>query len=237
MPLAYWCVLIAALMPVALVAYAKSGSRDNNHPRDAVAALPGMKRRAYAAHQNAYENFPFFAVAVITATTLGASISTVNILAALYIVLRGVHARALHQRRSTRRARSPMAQRFWSTSRSSCCRRSSSRAEAPATATYPGLWQTASMLWPSGIEHERAVVVRMIVRANARRAVVLAAGSDRRGMERIDRRAVVGENGDVHGFSSPPSPPIQKSGLPSRPKPAAGASLPVRCSGTSMIST
>jgi len=92
MPLAYWCVLIAALMPIALVAYAKAGSRDNHHPRDAVAAMPDAKRRAYAAHQNAYENFPFFAVAVITATTLGASISTVNILAALYIVLRAVHA-------------------------------------------------------------------------------------------------------------------------------------------------
>jgi uncharacterized MAPEG superfamily protein len=92
MPLAYWCVLIAALMPVALAAYAKAGSRDNHHPRDAVASMPPAKRRAYAAHENAYENFPFFAAAVITATTLGASISTVNILAALYIVLRGVHA-------------------------------------------------------------------------------------------------------------------------------------------------
>jgi uncharacterized MAPEG superfamily protein len=92
MPLAYWCVLIAALMPLALAAYAKAGSRDNHHPRDAVAAMPDAKRRAYAAHENAYENFPFFAAAVITATTLGASISTVNILAAIYIVLRGVHA-------------------------------------------------------------------------------------------------------------------------------------------------
>lgn len=92
MPLAYWCVLVAALMPLALVAYAKAGSRDNHNPRDAVADLPDMKRRAYAAHQNAYENFPFFAAAVITATMLGASISTVNILAALYIVLRAVHA-------------------------------------------------------------------------------------------------------------------------------------------------
>jgi len=92
MPLAYWCVLIAALMPVALAAYAKAGSRDNHHPRDAVASMPDAKRRAYAAHENAYENFPFFAAAVITATTLGASISTVNILAALYIVLRAVHA-------------------------------------------------------------------------------------------------------------------------------------------------
>jgi uncharacterized MAPEG superfamily protein len=92
MPLAYWCVLIAALMPIALAAYAKAGSRDNHHPRDAVASMPDAKRRAYAAHENAYENFPFFAVAVITSTTLGASISTVNILAALYIVARGVHA-------------------------------------------------------------------------------------------------------------------------------------------------
>lgn len=92
MPLAYWCVLIAALLPLGLVAYAKSGSRDNHHPRDKIAALPDERRRAYAAHQNAYENFPFFAVAVITSTMLGASISTVNILAALYIVLRLVHA-------------------------------------------------------------------------------------------------------------------------------------------------
>jgi uncharacterized MAPEG superfamily protein len=93
MPLAYWCVLIAALMPLALAAYAKAGSGgDNHHPRDTVAVLSDMKRRAYAAHQNAFESFPFFAVAVITATTLGASISTVNILAALYIVLRGMHA-------------------------------------------------------------------------------------------------------------------------------------------------
>jgi uncharacterized MAPEG superfamily protein len=92
MPLAYWCVLIAALMPLALAAYAKAGSRDNHHPRDAVASMPDAKRRAYAAHENGFENFPFFAVAVITATTLGASISTVNILAALYIVVRGVHA-------------------------------------------------------------------------------------------------------------------------------------------------
>lgn len=91
MPLAYWCVLIAALMPIALVAYAKSGSRDNHHPRDAASSLSGARRRAYAAHQNAYENFPFFAAAVLVAITQGAPVSTVNILAAIYIVLRGLH--------------------------------------------------------------------------------------------------------------------------------------------------
>lgn len=92
MPLAYWCVLVAALMPLALAAYARSGSRDNNHPRDAVKTLPAAKRRAYAAHQNAFESFPIFAAAVIIALTLGASVSTVNILASLYIMLRGVYA-------------------------------------------------------------------------------------------------------------------------------------------------
>ena len=92
MPLAYWCVLIAALMPLALAIYARSGSPDNNNPRDAAVTITGTKRRAYAAHQNAFESFPFFAVAVLTASTLGASISTVNILAALYIVLRVLHA-------------------------------------------------------------------------------------------------------------------------------------------------
>ena len=40
MPLAYWCVLIAALMPIALAAYAKAGSGGDNHnPRDTVASL------------------------------------------------------------------------------------------------------------------------------------------------------------------------------------------------------
>jgi uncharacterized MAPEG superfamily protein len=92
MPLAYWCVLIAALMPIALAGYAKSESRDNHHPRDAAANLTGGKRRAYAAHQNAYDNFPFFAAAVLVAITQGAPVSTVNILAAIYIVLRALHA-------------------------------------------------------------------------------------------------------------------------------------------------
>lgn len=92
MPVAYWCVLIAALLPLVLVAYAKSSSRDNNTPRDAADGLQGAKRRAYAAHQNAYENFPFFAVAVVAALAFGASAPTVSMLAALYIVLRVAHA-------------------------------------------------------------------------------------------------------------------------------------------------
>jgi uncharacterized MAPEG superfamily protein len=92
MPIAYWCVLVAALMPIALAAYAKSGSYDNHAPRDAAGQLSGAKRRAYAAHENAYDNFPFFAVAIIAALSFGATPSTVNLLALLYIAFRIAHA-------------------------------------------------------------------------------------------------------------------------------------------------
>jgi len=92
MPLAYWCVLVAALLPVVVVIYAKSGGGDNHHPRDNVDRYSGARRRAYAAHLNAYENFPFFAAAVIVAVTQGATPGTVNTLAAIYLLLRILHA-------------------------------------------------------------------------------------------------------------------------------------------------
>ncbi len=92
MPIAYWCVLVAALLPIALVSYAKIGvESDNRYPREDYDNLPPAKRRAYAAHQNAYENFPFFAVAVIISLTMGAPVSTVNLLAIAYIVVRVIH--------------------------------------------------------------------------------------------------------------------------------------------------
>lgn len=92
MPIAYWCILIAALMPLGLVAYAKAGERDNNAPRDAAERLSGAKRRAYAAHQNAYENFPFFAVAVIAALAYDAQGTALNVLACAFIALRVLYA-------------------------------------------------------------------------------------------------------------------------------------------------
>ena len=92
MPIAYWCVLIAALLPIALASYAKMGvESDNRYPREEYDNLPPAKRRAYAAHQNAYENFPFFAVAVIVAMTLGAAPATVNMLAMAYVAVRVIH--------------------------------------------------------------------------------------------------------------------------------------------------
>ncbi|NGX97657.1 MAG: hypothetical protein G4V63_21355 [Candidatus Afipia apatlaquensis] len=93
MPLAYWCILIAALMPYVLGKYARFGvESDNRYPREDYDNLPPKKRRAYAAHQNALETFPFFAVSVVIALTMGAPVYTVNVLAVLYIVLRIAHA-------------------------------------------------------------------------------------------------------------------------------------------------
>ncbi len=92
MPLAYWCILIAALLPIVWISYAKIGSSgDNHYPREDYVELTPPKRRAYAAHQNAYENFPFFAAAVLVAATMGAPISIVNVLAVLYILFRIIH--------------------------------------------------------------------------------------------------------------------------------------------------
>ena len=89
MPLAYWCVLIAALLPYALGKYAKLGvPSDNRYPREEYETYPPRNRRAYAAHQNAFESFPFFAAAVIIALTMGAAVHVVNVLAVLYVLLR-----------------------------------------------------------------------------------------------------------------------------------------------------
>ena len=53
---------------------------------------------------------------------------------------------------------------------------------------------------PVGVEHEGAVVVRVVVRAQTRRTVVLAARRKRGLVERIDGRAVLRGDCDVHGF-------------------------------------
>lgn len=92
MPLAYWCILAAALLPFVWVAYAKAGSGgDNRYPREGYGELNPRKRRAHAAHQNAFESFPLFAIAVLAALTMGAPVHLVNGLAALYVLLRIAH--------------------------------------------------------------------------------------------------------------------------------------------------
>jgi uncharacterized MAPEG superfamily protein len=90
MSVALWCVLIAAVMPVLIVAIAKYGTKlDNHHPRDwAQSSLEGYRKRAYAAHQNAYEAFPFFAASVLVSQFLNVSQARIDTLAVSFIVAR-----------------------------------------------------------------------------------------------------------------------------------------------------
>jgi uncharacterized MAPEG superfamily protein len=89
MTLAYWCILIAALMPFVAVGIAKSHkSFDNNNPRDWLLTREGRQKRAYQAHLNCFEAFPFFAAAVIVAHLTRAPQNIIDYLAVAFILLR-----------------------------------------------------------------------------------------------------------------------------------------------------
>ena len=94
MTIAYWCVLIAAVMPYLLTGYAKATGRgfDNRTPRDWQSRLEGRSARAHWAHLNAFEAFPFFAAAVIIAHLAGAEQSMVDMLAVGFIIARVIYS-------------------------------------------------------------------------------------------------------------------------------------------------
>jgi uncharacterized MAPEG superfamily protein len=80
--LAYWCVLIAALLPLVCATLAKkggfgrapnAGGYDNHAPREWLARQQGAAARANAAQANTFEALPFFIGAVIIAHQLGAA--------------------------------------------------------------------------------------------------------------------------------------------------------------------
>lgn len=95
--LAYWCVLIVALLPIVCAGLAKSGSFgksrkdggfDNRNPRAWMARQTDWKARANAAQANSFEALPFFIGAVIIAHQLGAGQALLDILAFSYVLLR-----------------------------------------------------------------------------------------------------------------------------------------------------
>lgn len=95
--LAYWCVLIAALLPFACAVIAKwgavgrsrrAGGYDNDNPRAWLARQTDWRARANAAQANSFEALPFFIGAVIIAQQLGAHQARLDILAFVFIVLR-----------------------------------------------------------------------------------------------------------------------------------------------------
>lgn len=91
---AYWCVLIAALLPYLWIAIAKAGGQryDNRDPRGWMARQDNPRAvRANAAQLNAFEAFAPFAAGVILAQLAGVPADRIALLAIIFIVLRLLH--------------------------------------------------------------------------------------------------------------------------------------------------
>lgn len=89
MTIAFSCLLIAGLMPIIAVGFAKADrSFDNRQPRRWLEAQDGFRARAHAAHQNAFEAFPLFAAAVLTAYVKEVPEGLADGLAVAYVALR-----------------------------------------------------------------------------------------------------------------------------------------------------
>ena len=107
MPIAYWCILVAALLPYGWVVIAKRGGPryNNRDPRQWVARQEDPRvQRAYAAHLNAFEAFAPFAAGVLMAQAAGVPVGLVQGLALAFVAFRILHGvfylTALHWLRS-----------------------------------------------------------------------------------------------------------------------------------------
>jgi uncharacterized MAPEG superfamily protein len=98
--IAYWCVFIMALLPIACASIAKSagigkrrkdGGFDNNDPRGWLARQTDWQARANSAQANTFEALPFFFAAVIIAHLLGAPQTSLDILAVVFVTLRVIY--------------------------------------------------------------------------------------------------------------------------------------------------
>ena len=97
---AYWCVVVAALLPIFCAGLAKwgmfsrspkDGGYDNHLPRAWLASQKDWRARANAAQANSFEALPFFIGAVIIAHQHGALQTRHDLLAFGYVVLRLVY--------------------------------------------------------------------------------------------------------------------------------------------------
>lgn len=95
--LAYWCLLVVAVLPIVCAGLAKAGmfgkprregGYDNENPRAWLAKQKDWRARANAAQANTFEALPFFMAAVIISHQLGAPQGRLDILAFLFVVLR-----------------------------------------------------------------------------------------------------------------------------------------------------
>jgi uncharacterized MAPEG superfamily protein len=88
------CLLAAFILTHVSVMPAKLDGRedyDNANPRNPGFYRQGLRARALGAHQNGFEIFPFFAVAVILAEMRGVQQSLVDLQAIAFILVRIVY--------------------------------------------------------------------------------------------------------------------------------------------------
>ncbi len=97
MTFAYWCVLLAALIPLACAGIGKwgmfsvarkNGGFDNHNPREWWARQGGFRARANAAQHNTFEALPFFFAAVLIAHQVKSPQGLVDVLAFSWVFLR-----------------------------------------------------------------------------------------------------------------------------------------------------
>ena len=94
---AYWSVLVVALLPIVCTGIAKwgtfgrprrDGGYDNHNPRAWLASQTGWRARANAAQANCFEAMPFYIGAVIIAHQHDALQIRLDLMAFFYVALR-----------------------------------------------------------------------------------------------------------------------------------------------------
>lgn len=92
MTIAYWCVLVACLLPYAWVVGAKAAPGfDNRAPRAFLDNASGWRQRAVWAQLNAFEALPLFIAGVIIAHRLDVPQPRIDGLALAFIGFRIAH--------------------------------------------------------------------------------------------------------------------------------------------------
>ena len=99
MTVAFWCVLVAVLLPYVCFGIARNRGRgpdgkrlrDNHNPREFPNAIRDLPKRAWDAQLNAFESLPGFAAAVIISQLAHAPQQQIDALAVLWVVARVGH--------------------------------------------------------------------------------------------------------------------------------------------------
>jgi uncharacterized MAPEG superfamily protein len=101
MSLAYWCIVVAAMLPYVMVGLTVIPSNsvasrwgkdyDNHDPRRALEKLVGWRRRAQNAQTNSFEAFPPFAAAVFMAQSTRGVTFAIDAWAAVFVALRALY--------------------------------------------------------------------------------------------------------------------------------------------------